>query len=301
MADAKTKQSNRKRVEQWRREVLELQAQALELVMADRKESNDKPPSEVALEVVQLTEDAFHLLWLGWTPELVFASATASLKEGRPVLACQPLKRIPGMPLGVIDEEVEAPVKLQAEASEVRVICEPEPEPEAEPEPIEALVEEPEEIEEEEPEPIEEPTPEVEPEPEPEPEPLPVVITEEQWEEPPAAEPPAEPEPEPPAPPPSDGWLKAQDLAEVLGCSWSSVTKHVREGLFDDHMRRPRPGEGRGKRFDPEACRIAVENRPDQRRRAGPKPLRITPDALAADPALLEQLEQMLASVRGES
>jgi hypothetical protein len=74
--------------------------------------------------------------------------------------------------------------------------------------------------------------------------------------------------------------------------------------LFDDHMRRPLPGEGRGKRFDPEACRIAVQNRPDKRRRAKPKPpkpLRVTADALANDPALLEQLEALLASVKAES
>ena len=295
MAEALTKQATKKRVAQWRKEVLELQAQALELVIADRKESNDKPYSEVAVELAQLAEDGFHLLWSGWTAELVFASATASLKEGRPVLACQPVKRIPGMPLGLIDEEVEAPQKLQAGASEVRIVREPEPEPEAEPEPVEALVEQIEEIEEEE----LAPTPEVEPEPEPA---LPVVITEQQWEAPPEAEPPAEPEPEPPAAEPEpDGWVNGQELAEVLNCSWPTVLKYAREGLFDDHMRRPRPGEGRGKRFDPVACRAAVENRPDKRRRERPKPLRVSADALANDPALLEQLEQMLAAVKGGS
>ena len=93
-------------------------------------------------------------------------------------------------------------------------------------------------------------------------------------------------------------------MAELFGVSWGTILRNVREGLFDDHMRRPLPGEGRGKRFDPEACRIAVENRPDKRRRAKPKPpkpLRVTADALANDPALLEQLEALLASVKGES
>jgi hypothetical protein len=284
MAEALTKQARKKRVAQWKTEVLELQAQALELVMEDRKASNDKPYSEVAAELAQLAEDAFHLLWTGWTAELVFASATASLKEGRPVLACQPVKRIPGMPLGLIDEEVEAPQKLQRDASEVRIVRKPEPE--AEPEPVEALVEQ---IEEEE----LAPTPEVEPDPEPEPA-LPVVITEQQWEAPPEAEPPAA-EPEP------DGWVNGQELAELLHCSWPTALKYAREGLFDDHMRSPRPGEGRGKRFDPEACRAAVENRPDKRRRERPKPLRVSADALAADPALLAQVEALLASVKGES
>ncbi len=269
-------------MQEWRRDVLQLQSDAWELVQEDRKTKKGKPATEAGRDWVELTEVAFSVLWAGFTPEVVFASACASLKADRPVLATQ---------------------KVKAEGEgEVRIIREADPLPE--PEPIEALVEEPEEIEEPEPEPIEEPTPEVEPEPEPEPEALPVVITEQQCcSEVRAAEPepPAEPEPEPPAPPPSDGWLKAQDLAEVLGCSWGTILRNVREGLFDDHMRRPLPGEGRGKRFDPEACRAAVENRPDKRRRERPKPLRVSADALAADPALLEQLEQMLAAVKGES
>jgi hypothetical protein len=133
-------------------------------------------------------------------------------------------------------------------------------------------------------------------EPEPLPEPEPVALVDEIEEEP-------TPVPEPPAPP-SDGWVNGADLAKLLNCSWPTVQKYAREGLFDDHMRRPLPGEGRGKRFDPEACRAAVENRPDKRRRAKPKPpkpLRVSAAALANDPALLAQVEQLLASVRGES
>ena len=141
-------------------------------------------------------------------------------------------------------------------------------------------------------------------EPEPLPEPEPVVVTAAEWEAPPEQPAPAPPaEPEPPAPP-SDGWVNGADLAKLLNCSWPTVQKYAREGLFDAHMRRPLPGEGRGKRFDPEACRIVVENRPDKRRSdrpKPPKPLSITPDALAADPELVDQLEQMLAAVRAEN
>jgi hypothetical protein len=190
---AEAKQGKSRRVEQWRREVLELQSRAMALVVEDRKASNDKPYSELAAE---LAEGGFHLLWAGWSPALVFASTVASLKTGRPVLAVSPVKTIPGMPQGLMDEEVEAPQKLHRDASEVRVIREADPLPDREPVPqcVEALELEPEEIEvEEEPEPI----PEVEPEPA-----LPVVITEEQCEDTPAPEPAAaEPAAEPPTSP----------------------------------------------------------------------------------------------------
>jgi hypothetical protein len=291
MAEAKTKQGTSRRVAQWQKEVLQLQARALELVVEYRKARHDKPLTEVAMELSELAEDAFSLLWSGWTAELVFASATASLKAGKPLLATSPVKAIPGMPVGLIDADVEPPQKLQRDASELRVIREADPEPE--PQCVEALEEVIEEIEVE----VPEPTPEVEPS-------LPVVITEQQWEDSPEPEPePAPPDAEPEPAPPSDGWVNGADLAKLLNCSWPTVQKYAREGLFDAHMRRPLPGEGRGKRFDPEACRIVVENRPDKRRSdrpKPPKPLRITPDALAADPELLAQVEALLAAVKGE-
>jgi hypothetical protein len=53
--------------------------------------------------------------------------------------------------------------------------------------------------------------------------------------------------------------------------------------------------------FDPAACKAAREARPDLRLRKRPKPLRVSADALAADPALLAQLEALLASVKAES
>ncbi len=89
---AEAKQGKSRRVEQWRREVLELQSRAMDLVVEDRKASNDKPYSEVAAELAEFAEDGFHLLWAGWSPALVFASAVALLKEGRPVLAVSPVK-----------------------------------------------------------------------------------------------------------------------------------------------------------------------------------------------------------------
>ncbi len=309
MAEALTKQATKKRVAQWKKEVLELQAQALELVVEDRKASNEKPLTDVAMELVQLTEDAFHLLWSGWTAELVFASATASLKAGRPVLAMAPVKAIPGMPVGLIDEEVEPPQKLQRDASEVRVIREADPVVELAPEPqcVEALVEEVEEIEVE----VPEPTPEPEPEPEPEP-PLPVVVSDAEWEDTPAPEP-AEPEPEPqpepepaaapPAAPEPDAWVVCSRLAELLNCSPSAVSADRRDGVFDGCWREPLPGEGKGVRYNVEACRVARDNKQDRRKSRPRRPnLRsITPEKLAADPALLAAVEELLAAVRGES
>jgi hypothetical protein len=292
MAEAKTKQSNTRRVAQWQKEVLQLQARALELVVEYRKARHDKPLTEVAMELSELAEDAFSLLWSGWTAELVFASATASLKAGRPVLAVAPVKAIPGMPVGLIDTEVEPPQKLQRDASEVRVIREADPEPELAPMPMPVVVSDAEWEE------APEPLPPAPPAPEPEPEP-----------EPPAAEPepPAEPEPEPAPPaPPSDGWVKGADLALLLNCSEATITKNKHEGLLDGLWRQPLPGEGRGVRFDPEGCKEARANRPDLRLRKRakpkpPKPLRVSADALAADPALLAQLEALLASVKAES
>jgi outer membrane biosynthesis protein TonB len=311
MAEALTKQARKKRVEQWRKEVLELQAQALELVVEDRKGSNEKPLTDVAMELVQLTEDAFHLLWSGWTAELVFSSATASLKAGRPVLAVAPVKAIPGMPVGLIDEEVEAPQKLQRDASEVRIVREADPEPE--PQCVEAL--EPVELEDQGEELAPEPTPEPEPEPEPEP-PLPVVVSDAEWEDTPAPEPAAadpepqpepEPEPEPAAAPPAapepDGWVVSSRLAELLNCSPSAVSADRRDGVFDGCWREPLPGEGKGVRYNVEACRVARDNKQDRRKSRPRRPnLRsITPEKLAADPALLAAVEELLAAVRGES
>jgi hypothetical protein len=100
--------------------------------------------------------------------------------------------------------------------------------------------------------------------------------------------------------------VKGADLTLLVGCSEATINKNKNEELLDGHWRDPLPGEGRGVRFDSEVCKEARANRPDLRLRKRakpkpPKPLRITPDALVADPALLKQLEQMLAAVRAES
>jgi hypothetical protein len=276
MADALTTEARAKRLEQWCHDVEVVRVEALELVQLHDKSVTPIAQQQFARLWADLAGRSFDLFWSALTPDLIAATAEASLVAGFPVFG-RPETVRPAS-LAKTGRKQQAQVEEDEDEEEVpaapvRVIREVEALPV--PELVEAQVDE-----------VEEEVPEQ----------LPVVIT-------PEPAPAAEPEPEPPAPPPSDGWLKAQELAELFGVSWGTILRNVREGLFDDHMRRPLPGEGRGKRFDPEACRAAVENRPDKRRRAKPKPpkpLRVTADALAADPALLAEVEALLASVRGE-
>jgi len=104
-------------------------------------------------------------------------------------------------------------------------------------------------------------------------------------------------EPEPIAP--EVVWLKSDELGAAIGVSQSEITHWQRRGLFDSDglTRRPHPGEGRGRRFDLEACRKIYLARP--RRRKPPAPL---PDYAAADAAALLELaggdEATLAALR---
>ena len=67
-------------------------------------------------------------------------------------------------------------------------------------------------------------------------------------------------------------WLRSDDLAAALGVSRTTVLVLNRRGLFDGLSRKPRPGEGWGRRFDLEQCRAAYEARPSRRNRNRPKP-----------------------------
>ena len=95
----------------------------------------------------------------------------------------------------------------------------------------------------------------VEPEPEPEDDELP-----EAWQ--------IEPEPIEPA----VVWLRSDDLAAALNVSRTTALVMARKGLFDGLSRKPRPGEGWGRRFDLEQCRAAYEARPGPRRSKAPAP-----------------------------
>ena len=122
------------------------------------------------------------------------------------------------------------------------------------------------------------------PEPEPEDDELP-----EAWQ--------AEPEPIEPA----VVWLRSDDLAAALNVSRTTALVMARKGLFDGLSRKPRPGEGWGRRFDLEQCRAAYEARPGPRRSKppAPAPLPVTieplppavePSAPEADAAALLEL-----------
>ena len=137
----------------------------------------------------------------------------------------------------------------------------------------------------------------VEPEPEPEDDELP-----EAWQ--------TQPEPIEPA----VVWLRSDDLAAALGVSRTTVLVMARKGLFDGLSRKPRPGEGWGRRFDLEQCRAAYEARPGPRRSKAPAPAPMpvtieplppavepTPEAAADAAALLELVagdEATIAALR---
>jgi hypothetical protein len=114
-------------------------------------------------------------------------------------------------------------------------------------------------------------------------------------------------------------WLRSDDLAAALGVSQTTVLVWNRRGLFDGLSRKPRPGEGWGRRFDLEQCRAAYEARPGPRRSkaTAPAPLPVvltdlppavepsapepTPEAAADAAALLELAggdEATLAALR---
>ena len=67
-------------------------------------------------------------------------------------------------------------------------------------------------------------------------------------------------------------WLRSDDLAAALGVSRTTALVMARKGLFDGLSRKPRPGEGWGRRFDLEQCRAAYEARPGPRRSKAPAP-----------------------------
>ena len=108
-------------------------------------------------------------------------------------------------------------------------------------------------------------------------------------------------------------WLRSDDLAAALGVSRTTVLVLNRRGLFDGLSRKPRPGEGWGRRFDLEQCRAAYEARPGPRRSKAPAPAplpvtieplppAVEPSAPEADAAALLELaggdEATLAALR---
>jgi hypothetical protein len=125
---------------------------------------------------------------------------------------------------------------------------------------------------------------------------------------------------EPPEPiEPAVVWLRSDDLAAALGVSRTTALVMARKGLFDGLSRKPRPGEGWGRRFDLEQCRAAYEARPGPRRSKAPAPAPLpvtieplppavepsapepTPEAAADAAALLELAggdEATLAALR---
>lgn len=238
------------RLEQWRLDVEGLRVEALELQQLHDEALTPVAQQQFARLWADLAGRSFDLLWSALTPELIAATAEASLVAGFPVF---------GRPGQVMPEQQPRPSYKERK----RLKAEQEQAQETE------VLEE-----------LEEAAP-LQPEPEPIPEP-PARMQE------------------------GDGWITTAELAALLNCSLASITKYKREKLFEGLWRLPLPGEGKGQRFDPEACRQALANRPDQRLRKRakpkpPKPLRVSADALAADPALLAQLEALLACVKGES
>ena len=108
-------------------------------------------------------------------------------------------------------------------------------------------------------------------------------------------------------------WLRSDDLAAALGVSRTTALVMARKGLFDGLSRKPRPGEGWGRRFDLEQCRAAYEARPGPRRSKAPAPAplpvtieplppAVEPSAPEADAAALLELaggdEATLAALR---
>ena len=112
-------------------------------------------------------------------------------------------------------------------------------------------------------------------------------------------------------------WLRSDDLAAALNISRTTALVMARKGLFDGLSRKPRPGEGWGRRFDLEQCRAAYEARPGPRRSKPPAPAPMpvtiqeieplppavepTPEAAADAAALLELAggdEATLAALR---
>ena len=108
-------------------------------------------------------------------------------------------------------------------------------------------------------------------------------------------------------------WLRSDDLSAALGVSRTTALVMARKGLFDGLSRKPRPGEGWGRRFDLEQCRAAYEARPGPRRSKAPAPAplpvtieplppAVEPSAPEADAAALLELaggdEATLAALR---
>ena len=135
----------------------------------------------------------------------------------------------------------------------------------------------------------------VEPEPEPEDDELP-----EAWQ--------TQPEPIEPA----VVWLRSDDLAAALGVSRTTVLVMARKGLFDGLSRKPRPGEGWGRRFDLEQCRAAYEARPSRRNRqhTAPAPLPVVltdlppavePSAPEPTPAAAADAQALLELAGGDA
>jgi len=254
----------------WHREVRKLKVDAEHLAAEEPPALSSDLTAPRTAFIDRWDELAYRWLSLCWpalSPAVIISSCVQSLETGHPVLdsSAAPLLPLPVKPLQAKAKPAPLPrVKKQAD-------------------PL--------------------------PDPDPEPEPLP-AITEEQWEappepaaepEPPAAEP--EPTPEPPAAAERGEWVLGSRLAELLHCSPSAVSADRRDGVFDGCWREPLPNEGKGIRYNVEACRAAQNSKQD-RRKSRPKRPRlgsITPDKLAADPELQQQLEALLAAVRGES
>ena len=264
----------------WRTRLESLAEQAEALI--GRKCSLSKTAG-MALELVGL-------LWpvIG-APETVAATCRASLLLGAPgvLMATAPADQV---------QEIAARLdaiwqQAQSDPAAGRVELPPPVMNEIKPVPYElaAAVELPAVIEEIEALVEPDPEPAVDPEPEPEDDELPPA-----WQ--------AEPEPIEPA----VVWLRSDDLAAALNVSRTTALVMARKGLFDGLSRKPRPGEGWGRRFDLEQCRAAYEARPSRRNRqhTAPAPLPVvltdlppavepsapepTPEAAADAAALLE-------------
>ena len=107
-------------------------------------------------------------------------------------------------------------------------------------------------------------------------------------------------------------WLRSDDLAAALGVSRTTVLVLNRRGLFDGLSRKPRPGEGWGRRFDLEQCRAAYEARPSRRNRqhTAPAPLPVVltdlppavePSAPEPTPAAAADAQALLELAGGDA
>jgi hypothetical protein len=98
-------------------------------------------------------------------------------------------------------------------------------------------------------------------------------------------------------------WLKSDELGAAIGVSQSEITHWQRRGLFDSDglTRRPHPGEGRGRRFDLEACREIYLARPRRRKPPAPLPVVIEPTAPAPTPEAAADAAALLELAGGDA